>query len=120
MYFNDGINPNEIGDFEVVTHEGRLHAFYLALPSHDFVGHLVSDDGIRWEPLPPAIGTGEPGAFDGDQIWTMGIFRKDDTWFMLYTGNERRGRIQRTGLATSPDLLNWTKYAGNPVAEPDP
>lgn len=120
MYFIDGINPNEIGDFEVVAHEGQLHAFYLALPSHDAIGHLVSDDGINWDPLPPALRTGAPGAFDGDQIWTMGVFKKDRTWFMLYTGNERRGCIQRIGLATSPDLMTWARYAENPVAAPDP
>lgn len=64
MYFIDGINPNEIGDFEVVQHEGRLHVFYLTLPSHDTIGHLVSDDGIRWGPLPPAIHTGAAGGRD--------------------------------------------------------
>ena len=54
MYFTPGANPNELGDFEVVQKDGQLHAFYLSLPSHDAVGHLVSDDGINWTPLPAA------------------------------------------------------------------
>lgn len=119
MYFNDGINPNEIGDFEVVEHEGKLHAFYLTLPSHDRIGHLVSENGIEWKELPPALFTGNPGDFDGDQIWTPGIFKNGSKWFMLYTGNERNGKIQKIGLATSDDLMKWEKYPYNPVIAPD-
>jgi len=120
MFFSPGFTPNEIGDFEVVEHEGRLHAFYLALPSHDAIGHLVSDDGINWEQLPFAIRTGDPGEFDGDQIWTMGVFKNDDHWIMLYTSNQRNGLYQVVGLARSDDLMTWTKHDKNPVAAPDP
>lgn len=119
MYFNQGMNPGEIGDFDVVEHEGKLHVFYLSLPSHDTVGHLVSEDGIHWTPLPAAIRTGDSGEFDDDQIWTMGVFRKGDTWFMLYTSNQKQGRYQVIGLATSSDLIRWTKHTSNPVAEAD-
>jgi beta-fructofuranosidase len=120
MYFLDGMNPNEIGDFDVIEHEGQLHVFYLVLPTHDSVGHLVSDDGINWTQLPDAIRTGDPGEFDADQIWTMGVCKADDGWIMLYTANENHGTIQTTGLATSDDLIHWTKADNNPVARPDP
>ena len=119
MYFNEGIVPNEIGDFEVVEKDGQLHIFYLMLPSHDGVGHLVSDNGIDWRPLPTAIRTGDPGEFDGDQIWTMGVCKFRETWFMLYTANLKDGLYQVTGLATSKDLVRWTKHKKNPVAAPD-
>ena len=41
---------------------------------------------------------------------------------MFYTGStrEEEGLIQRIGLATSSDLITWTKYEGNPVLEADP
>ena len=119
MYFNDGINPNEIGDFEIVEKDGQLHAFYLMLPSHDGVGHLVSRNGIDWRPLPTAIRTGDPGDFDFDQIWTMGVCKKGDTWLMLYTANQKNGSYQVTGLATSKDLVRWQKHGTNPVAKAD-
>jgi beta-fructofuranosidase len=120
MYFNEGIVPNEIGDFEVVENNGQLHIFYLSLDSHDAVGHLVSDNGIDWRPLPTAIRTGDPGEFDSDQIWTMGVCKFRGTWFMLYTANLKNGLYQVTGLATSKDLIRWKKYDKNPVAQPDP
>jgi sucrose-6-phosphate hydrolase SacC (GH32 family) len=119
MYFHDGIDPNEIGDFDVVAHDGRLHLFHLATYSHDRVGHLVSDSGFDWRPLPTAIHASTPGEFDGDQIWTVGVFRNGKNWGMLYTANQKRGKVQVTGLATSRDLIHWTKHK-NPVARPDP
>ena len=54
MYFSKGWSVSEIGDLDVVAHEGRLHMFHLCLPSHDTVAHLVSDDGMNWEEAPNA------------------------------------------------------------------
>lgn len=119
MFFTSGQHPSEIGDFEMVELDGQLHCFYLALPSHDQIGHLVSEDGINWTQLPAAIRTGEPDEFDGDQIWTMGVYRHHDTWFMLYTALSQGGLMQRVGLATSPDLLRWEKSPDNPVISAD-
>lgn len=119
MYFTPGSNPNELGDFDIVEHQGKLHLFYLKVYNHDSFGHLVSTDGINWQPLPDAIRAGDPGSFDDDQLWTMGVFRKGDTWFMLYTALQNDGRMQVVGLATSPDLLHWTKHDKNPVIAAD-
>lgn len=119
MFFNPGMMPNEIGDFEIIEHEGKLHVFYLTLSNHDTVGHLVGDDGLNWQALPPAIRTGDPGSFDDDQIWTMGVFKRGDEWVMLYTANQQNGLYQVTGQAVSKDLIHWEKPEHNPVAEPD-
>lgn len=119
MHFSSGVNPNEIGDFEVVAAPDGLHLFYLALPSHDQVGHLHSADGFRWRELPPAIRTGAPGAIDSDCIFTMGIFRCGERWHMLYTALSDQDRQQRIALAVSDDLLVWEKYGNQPVIEAD-
>src|SRR5687768_9795361 len=89
---------------KVVEHDGRLHLFHLTPPNHHQVGHLVSSEGLHWDPLPPAIRTGDPGEFDVDQIWTMGVRRLGSTWFMLYTALPEDGLRQVTGLAASKDL----------------
>ncbi len=119
MYFLPTINSNELGDFDVLEYQGRLHLFYLELPSHDAVGHLVSEDGLNWKRLLTALRTGDPGEFDDDQIWTMGVFIRDHKWFMLYTANQQQGMVQVIGLATSPDGMVWTKVDHNPVVKPD-
>ncbi len=122
MHIPTGFWKNELGDIDVIAHQDLLHAFYLSLPSHDRVGHLVSRDGLNWTEERAALTTGTPGDFDDDQIWTMGVFEFQGTFFMLYTGlcRRERGKVQRVGLATSGDLRTWTKHAKNPVACADP
>ncbi len=115
---------SELGDIEVVADgDGRLHLFHLTLPNHDVIQHAISDDGLRWTALPPALRTGDPGDADDDQIWTMGVARDDahSRWLMLYTTLARAdgGRVQRTGLAVSRDLVHWEKSPNNPVVSAD-
>jgi beta-fructofuranosidase len=92
------------------------------LPNHDVVQHVVSVDGLAWETLPNALRTGEPGDCDDDQIWTMSVTERDGQYYMVYTALARAedGRMQRTALATSSDLVHWTKHPENPVGEADP
>ena len=122
MYFTPGYHPSEVGDLDVIAHEDRLHLFHLCAPNHQSIAHLVSDDGITWQPLPHALHVGDPGAFDDDQLWTMHTFRWKDRFYMLYTGLSKKedGRVQRIGLAASHDLVRWRKVEHNPLAEPDP
>lgn len=122
MFIPTGFWKDGLGDIDVIVHNDIVHAFYLSLSSQDRVGHLCSKDGIRWEEMPPAIHTGNPGEFDDDQIWTMGVFAHKGRFFMLYTGlsMKEQGKIQRIGLATSDDLISWVKYKKNPVICADP
>jgi beta-fructofuranosidase len=122
VYASAGNGLSEIGDVEVVPAEGELHLFHLTLPNHDLVQHLVSRDGLAWRRLPPALRTGDPGECDDDQIWTMSVTERDGRWVMVYTALAvaERGRVQRTALAYSDDLVTWTKGRRNPIAEADP
>jgi beta-fructofuranosidase len=49
------------------------------------------------------------------------VIERDGRWHMLYTGisTNDSGLIQRIGLATSDDLVHWTKHPANPVLEAD-
>jgi beta-fructofuranosidase len=121
MFHSRGSNPSELGDIEVICHEGVLHLFHLVIPSQDLVAHATSSDGLSWDPAPPALRTGDPGDCDDDQIWTMQVVKKpDDTGFyMYYTGcaTAEHGQVQRVALAESDDLMTWHKYSGNPILE---
>lgn len=118
MYAPTGFGCGELGDIDVIEHDGRLHLFHLTLPAHDRIAHLVSEDGLSWTPLPDALRTSDPGRFDDDMLWTMGVIRHDGRFHMLYTGlgTADRGRVQRIGHAVSDDLVHWTKREG-PVAQ---
>ncbi len=122
MYTPRGFGLSEVGDIEIFPNGDELHLFHLTLPNHDVIQHVVSTDGLTWRPLPDALRTGDQGACDDDMIWTMSVSEHEGTYHMLYTALSRAedGVVQRTGHATSPDLIAWTKDPRNPVAQPDP
>jgi len=121
VFIARGMYPVELGDIDVIVHEDKLHLFYLNITGHDVVSHIVSEDGMHWKQLPSALRTGDPGEADDDQIWTMHTFPWKGRFYMLYTclAQADDGRLQKTGLAISDDLIHWMKVPHNPVAAPD-
>jgi beta-fructofuranosidase len=114
MYASHGFLRSDIGDVDVVFHDGVYHLFHLVLPNHDFIAHAVSKDGMTWRRVPNALFVGDPGSWDDDMLWTMHVSADPDRpggWRMFYTGLARveYGRIQRVGLARSDDLYTWTR-----------
>lgn len=113
-------------DFWIARDGGTYHLFFLKAPKslgdpeqrhwHARVGHAVSSDLRRWDVLPDALGPGEEGAWDDKATWTGSALHAEGRWHMFYTGiNQREGGAhQRIGLATSEDLVEWTK-ADEPV-----
>jgi beta-fructofuranosidase len=125
-------------DFWFAEDGSERHLFFLtaprSLPDPDDrhlnarIGHAASSDLRSWARRPDALVPGEPGAFDHTATWTGSVVRADDgTWFLFYTGADVRGSApgpiplnrQTVGVATSPDLMTWTKHPGNPVAVAD-
>lgn len=122
MYASHGFLRSDIGDVDVIFHDGLYHLFHLVLPNHDFIAHAVSEDGLSWRRVKNALFVGDPGSWDDDMLWTMHISPDPDRageWRMFYTGLSRAeyGRIQRVGLARSKDLYHWERCtdAGYPL-----
>ena len=106
-------------DFALVKHDGEFHVFYIRREIEapfeetevDF-GHAVSTDLYVWNHLPPVLGVRD-SSWDRHHVWAPSIVRRDGVYFMFYTGvtDEPPGpRLwQRTGIATSTDLMNWNR-----------
>lgn len=114
MYSGYGFRQFEIGDVDVVKHEGVYHLFHLTLPNHDYIAHAVSEDGLNWRRVKNALFISDPDQWDDDMLWTMHITpnpHQPGAWRMFYTGLTmgEQGRIQRVGLAHSDDLYHWQK-----------
>lgn len=121
-----------IWDFWFAEEGELVHVFYLQAPRslgdpdlrhrHARVGHALSSDLVTWDVLPDPLAGGPPGAFDDLATWTGSITRGSDAWYFLYTGLSSRdgGRVQRIGLATSTDLLQFHRMGDRPVLEADP
>jgi len=108
----------------------KYHIFYLqAFQSDDpdekhhprvTIGHAISDDLIHWKELPTALKPGENDSWDNLALWTGSVIKKDNKYFMFYTGrnkDENKKWIQKIGLAISDDLINWSKIKDNPILE---
>ena len=116
MYSGKGFETSELGDIDIIQHEGLYHLFHLVLPNHDYIAHAVSSDGFLWRRVKNPIFIGEPGDWDDDMLWTMHVSADPDgpaAFRMFYTGISRKesGRIQRIGLARSNDLYYWEKVS---------
>lgn len=84
------------------------------------IGHAVSSNLSDWTPLPPALEPGEPGEWDDLSLWTGCVFATGQQFYLFYTARTRtQFWIQRLGLATSVDLVHWTKFSQNPILEAD-
>ena len=76
-------------------------------------GHAVSMDLRNWTQLDPVLPV-RSGSWDDLHVWTPSIVKQGDTFYMFYTGVTSVpfawNMYQRIGVATSTDLLNWTRY----------
>lgn len=106
--------------------DGHWHIFFLQAPrslldpdlrhASATVGHAISPNLINWSYLGTALEPGAHGKWDDRATWTGSIVKSHSgLWHMFYTGTNKsseNGFIQRIGVATSTDLLTWTKKEG--------
>lgn len=114
-------------DFWFAQNGSDYHVFYLQAPRalgnpdlrhhNASVGHATSRDLKTWQVLPDALHPGHAGTWDDLAIWTGSILRYNDTLYFFYSAicRAEHGKIQRIGLATSRDLMNWEKHPSNPI-----
>lgn len=109
-------------DFWVADTATGYHLFFLfaSRALHDetrrhrraSIGHAFSTDLSHWHRLPDALVRSDPPAFDDVATWTGSIVQGDDgLWNLFYTGVEDHpvAMTQRISVATSTDLMTWTK-----------
>ena len=125
-----------VWDFWFAQDGEDVHIFYLQADTslnepelrhwHVSIGHAVSQNLRDWTILPdalrPSVHHPEAPAWDDFTTWTGSIIQHEGLWYMFYTGSSRadEGLIQRIGLATSSDLIQWQKHPQNPLITADP
>ena len=118
-----------IWDSWLIKVKNTYHLFYLQADNsispenrHDFasIGHAVSKDIIVWKDLGTALKPGKEGSWDDLCIWTGNTIKKDDSYFMFYTGRGKKQPLkQGIGVAISKDLVKWRRNSFSEIIEPD-
>ena len=103
-----------VADPYVVRAGDRFYMFYLGQDraARQRLGIAQSADGVSWEKLRanPVLELGGAGAFDEIGLGEPAVWTSGGSWWMLYTGRDRKER-RRIGLAASPDGIAWERDA---------
>ncbi len=128
FYGNPVFNPGPPGSWEeksvdcftIGYYFGQYMMWYVGTPEslNCQIGLATSPDGIHWTKHPdnPIIRLGPKGSWDESILICQSVIydQEEKLFKMWYIGGTPQG-VFSIGLATSPDGVHWTKYAGNPV-----
>lgn len=95
---------------------GLYHLFFHSesLYHPNRIEHYTTSDFQSLDYVGVAL-TVAPGAWDADALWAPHVVDHDRVYYMFYTGVAGSGpdAVQRIGLATSKDLVSWTRMPVN-------
>ena len=122
-------SPGEyMKDFFVFKNGDTYHLFYnvgtadgtqdwMVPGNEEAFGHATSTDLNTWK-IHPRVMHVQGDGWEGKTVSAPSVIQTGKGFSMIYTGFDKQAQgCQRIGLATSPDLFNWTRYDGNPVYE---
>ena len=117
-------NPVIIGGGpEIASRDGVLYLYYWrSVPGKKGfqIHYAASRDGYHFTEQVPSLvlPVGPAGSWDSFTVETPRIFREGELFYMVYCGSDRNKDYPfHAGLATSRDLIHWTKFPGNPIFE---
>ena len=104
--------------------EGKYYSLYGAYPRQGgyelrpgYEGIASSEDGFSWERAKnePVLSVFQEdrGTWEKDCIYQPWLIEHKGRYYNIY--NAANGNIEQMGLALSENLLNWKRYAHNPV-----
>jgi beta-fructofuranosidase len=97
-------------------HSGLYHLFFHSesLYHPNQIEHYTTRDFQSLDYVGVALAA-NPSGWDSDHMWAPHVVEHDGVYYMFYTGvaGDGPGAVQRIGLATSNDLVGWTRFPAN-------
>ena len=110
---------DDIADHAWIKDDYGVYHLFFHTEDHgsgNYIEHYTSPDLQNLDYAGPALYQ-NPNGWDSHGLWAPHIIRNGSTYFMFYTGVDGPGNDpstkQRIGLATSTDLMSWTRYPTN-------
>jgi beta-fructofuranosidase len=112
-YQPPGLN---VWDFWYAKKDTVYYAYYLQSPTFTAptIGMATSTDLVHWTEHGEVLGPNPPGMWNDAWMATGSVFFSMGQWWMPFTGQTYTG-VRGTGLATSHDLVNWTRIGNRPI-----
>lgn len=86
------------------------------------IGLAWSDDLLRWELTEPILFPEEGAPWEHGGLYRPDLLLDDGVYYLYYNAktdlrpkSQGGGWREQTGVATSRDLKQWTRYKGNPI-----
>ena len=129
---NPVLEPGETGEWDSayrgqvsLIKDGGLYKMWYSggPPSGPWqTGYATSSDGLEWDIYAgnPVLPAGSPGSWDETESDGPTVIKEGAVYKMWYHGCNADCTVSGIGYATSPDGVNWTKYASNPVLQATP
>ncbi len=110
---------DDIADHAWIEDGNGLYHLFFQNEDHGSGSHIehYTSTGLQGLRYAGAALRPNPGGWDSHSLWAPHIIKRGETYFMFYTGTDGPGgaprTIQRIGLATSTDLMTWTRSPVN-------
>ncbi len=109
-----------------VIKDGNVYAMYYSAIKGDFsdtntvrVFRATSNDGVNWiRDSVPRLSPGADGSWDSVKVERPSVIKLPDGTYRIYYAGSNVPDAEsgfQIGLATSPDGIDWSTHAGNPV-----
>jgi len=103
--------------------QGRYVGTYHAYPNPGYesgaavIGLCHSDDLRKWELEPPFLRPDPACEWEAGGLYKSWLMEEDGVFYLFYNAKDKTEWpwIEQTGVATSKDLVNWNRLAGNPI-----
>lgn len=105
-----------------------LYGSYAAQGSYEidpgYEGVASSNDGLKWDRAKNdyILSVHEPdvGEWEKDCIYQPWLVEYKDKYYNFYNAKKMPQWIEQMGLATSENLMDWTRYESNPIVRVRP